>query len=208
MKPFAVCVILLLLLPGLVAAQAGGPPAEPSAAADAGAGPWLMSQVGPPPQSAGPGPGPGSQPPRPPRGMGPGMGAWWRNSEIVKQLDLSEAQVGQIEQIFVQQRMRLVDLRADLEKQELQLQPLLDVDRPDEAKVVAQLDLITAARAKLEKENALMLLAIRRVLSVEQWKKLQALQQPQMIERGRPGGPPPGGGPQPSGMPPGGGPPR
>ena len=33
----------------------------------------------------------------------------------------------------------------------------------------------------------MMMLAIRRVLSVEQWKALQALQQ----ERGRPGAPPP-----------------
>jgi len=107
---------------------------------------------------------------------------------MVRKLDLTEAQVGQIEHTFLAHRLRLVDLRADLEKQELYLQPLLDVDRPDEAKVSAQIDLITAARGRLEKEHALMLLATRRVLSTEQWKRLQALQQERA--KGSHGGPP------------------
>ena len=186
--------IAMLLAPGLAAGQSDGPLPDAPSAIGAGIPPWLTAQAGPPPQP----PGPGPQPSRPPRGMGPGMGAgmgaWWKNSEIVKKLGLSEAQVGQIEQTFLEHRLRLVDLRADLEKQELRLQPLIDADRPDEAKVVAQIDLITAARGKLEKENAMMLLAIRRVLGVEQWKTLQTLQQ----ERGWPGAPPlpPGPGPQ------------
>jgi Spy/CpxP family protein refolding chaperone len=183
-------VILMLLVPGLVLAQADGPPPEPPAAVGADAPPWLAAQAGPP--------APGSQPPRPPRGMVPGLGAWWKNSEVVKKLELSEAQVGQIEQTFLEHRLRLVDLRAVLDKEELRLQPLLDADRPDEAKVAAQLDLIIAARGKLDKANALMLLAIRRVLSVEQWRKLQSLQQEREGERGRPGEELPAGrGPQP-----------
>jgi Spy/CpxP family protein refolding chaperone len=125
------------------------------------------------------------------------MGAWWKNSELAKKLELSEVQVSQIEQTFLEHRLLLVDLRADLERQELRLHPLLDADRPDEAKVIAQIDLVTAARAKLDKENAMMLLAIRRVLSVEQWKKLQALHQEREGERSRTGGPPPPPGPGP-----------
>jgi Spy/CpxP family protein refolding chaperone len=129
--------------------------------------------------------------------MGPGPGAWWRSSEVVKKLALSEVQVGEIEKTFLEHRLRLVDLRADLDKEELRLQPLLDADRPDEAKVAAQLDLIIGARGKLDKANALMLLAIRRVLSTEQWRKLQSLQQEREGARGRPGEEPPAGrGPQ------------
>lgn len=176
-----VLVIVMLFAPGLAAGQAEGPPRESPVAA-AVAPPWLIAQAGPPLP-----PGPGPQPPRPPRGMGPGMGAWWTNSEVAKKLGLSEAQISQIERTFLEHRLRLVDLRADLEKQELRLQPLIEVDQPDEAKVAAQIDLITAARGRLEKGNAMMMLAIRRVLSIEQWKALQALQQ----ERGRPGAPPP-----------------
>ena len=171
--------IMMLLAPGLAVGQAEDPPPDSPFGGVAMAPPWLVAQAAPifPP-------GPWPQPPRPPRGLGPGMGAWWTNSEIVKKLGLSETQVTRIERTFMQSLLRLVDLRADLEKQELHLRPLLDVDRPDEAKVAAQLDLITAARGKLEKGNAMMMLAIRRVLSIEQWKSLQQ-------ERGRPGAPPP-----------------
>ena len=105
------------------------------------------------------------------------MGAWWKNSEIVSKLQLSEEQVKKIEQTFLDHKLKLIDLQADLEKQELRLQPLLDVDQPDEGKVGAQIDLITAARGRLEKENAMMMLAIRRNLTIEQWKKLQALRE-------------------------------
>jgi periplasmic protein CpxP/Spy len=121
-------------------------------------------------------PGPPFGPPVLP-GLGPGLGAWWKNSEIVSRLQLSEEQVRKIEQTFLDHKLKLIDLQADLEKQELRLQPLLDVDHPDEAKVGAQIDLITAARGKLEKENAMMMLAIRRELTIEQWKKLQAMRE-------------------------------
>jgi Spy/CpxP family protein refolding chaperone len=138
-------------------------------------------------------------PPPPMRPIGPGPGMWWKDSDTVKKLDLSEAQKGQINHAFLGHRLRLVDLRADLEKCELGLEPLLEVDRPDETKVSTQIDLITAARGRLEKEHALLLLAIRRVLSTDQWQQLQTLQQERArrIHGGPPAGPPSGAGPCP-----------
>jgi Spy/CpxP family protein refolding chaperone len=107
---------------------------------------------------------------------GIGFGTWWKNSQIVAELQLSDDQVKRIEQAYLNHRLKLVDLRADLDKQELQLGPLLEAAQPDEQKVASQIDLITAARGRLEKENAMMMLAIRRVLTVEQWKKLQSFE--------------------------------
>jgi Spy/CpxP family protein refolding chaperone len=192
----------LLLMPVAAAGQAIFP--EPAPNEDATPPSLVVAQgvfdvpVPPPggPRPGGPPPGLIPRGPRPPVGsLAPGPGAWWKDSETVKKLDLSDAQVGQIEQAYLAHRLRLVDLRADLEKHELSLRPLLDADRPEEAKVAAQIDLITAARGRLEKEHALMLLAVRRTLSVEQWKRLQAFQQERARvvgigpAAGRPGGP-------------------
>ena len=191
---------VVLILPDLAAAQSVPQPFIPEE--DGGPPPIVLAQGHggfPPPMSGEPRPGgpggPAPLGPPPGRMIGPGPGAWWKDSETVRQLGLTEAQVGQIGQTFLAHRLRLVDLRADLEKQELNLQPLLDADRPDETKVAAQIDLITAARGRLEKEHALMLLATRRVLSTDQWKKLQALQQERA--KAHHGGPPmaPPGGP-------------
>jgi len=127
-------------------------------------------------QASTPPPGrPGEAPraPMPP----PELGKWWKNSDIVTQLQLTEAQIKQIEDTFLDYRLKLIDLHAEVERQEARLQPLIEADQPDEAKVSAQIDLVIAARGKLEKANTMMMLAIRKVLSVEQWKKLQSIQQ-------------------------------
>lgn len=142
---------------------------------------------GPPPK------GPGG-PPHPP-------GKWWKSSEVVKELDLSDAQIKQIEQTFLDYRLKLIDLHADVERQEAKLQPLIEADRPDEQQVSAQIDTLLGARTRLEKTNIMMMLAIRRVLSVEQWKKLQAIQEKREGPGGMRGhvrgGEGPGGGPPP-----------
>ncbi len=121
--------------------------------------------------------GPGHRPMAPHAPMAPrGLGKWWKNTETVKELELTDAQISQIEANFLDHRLKLIDLRADLERQETKLQPLIEADQPDEAKVSTQLDLVVTARGRLEKANAMMMLAIRRTLSVEQWKKLEARQ--------------------------------
>src|SRR5213594_1588345 len=82
----------------------------------------------------------------PPAPQPPDQGRWWKNSETVRELRLSEAQVGQIEETFLENRLKLIDLRAELERQEARLQPLLEPNQPDEAKADAQIDLTLAAR--------------------------------------------------------------
>jgi Spy/CpxP family protein refolding chaperone len=102
--------------------------------------------------------------------------AWWRNPEMVKKIGLTDDQVKKMDDIFQQNRLTLVDIEANLRKEEIKLQPLVDADSPDEAAVVAQIDRIAQARAELEKTNARFLLGIRKQLTPEQWQKLKAEQ--------------------------------
>ncbi len=129
------------------------------------------------------GPGGGMHPLMPP-------GRWWKDAEVAKTIGLNDGQVQKIEQIFQDSRMKLVDIHANLQKEEIKLEPLLEADSPDESAVLGAIDRITTARASLEKANAQMAFAIRRVLTPEQWKTLRSL---------RPGRgrhfPPPEGGP-------------
>ncbi len=196
MKPLRTLMgMALIFLPSAAWAQ-NNPSASPTPnPGPVTAGPVIAGQfppdAPPPPPGAvmiqrrvvGPG-GPGNATYMTVGGPGPteGLGAWWKNSEIVSKLQLPEDRVKKIEQTFLDHKLKLIDLQADLEKQELRLQPLMDVDHPDEGKVGAQIDLITAARGRLEKENAMMMLAIRSDLTVEQWKKLKAIE---AAERGK-----------------------
>jgi len=163
------------------------------------------AQEAPPAPQAPPGgqmrrmrPGPGMQERKPMAASEPGMrrpelGAWWKNSQIVREIGLSDEQVKQIEQTFFDHRLKLIDLKAAVEREETRLQPLMEADQVNEAQVGAQIDKVLAARAALEKANVMMMLSIRRVLTVEQWKKLEAIKQEResMMRRRIPAPPPP-----------------
>jgi Spy/CpxP family protein refolding chaperone len=123
--------------------------------------------------------------------MGAPFGMWWKNPDVAQKIGLTDDQAQRIDKTFQEHRLRLIDLHADLEKQETLLQPLVDADQPDESKVMAQVDKVAQARAALEKSNASMMLAIRRVLSAEQWKKLQERSPGRKHGFEGPGGPPP-----------------
>jgi Spy/CpxP family protein refolding chaperone len=123
--------------------------------------------------------------------MGPGFGAhrppmekafgpqgehvrWWNNPKVVERLKLTEAQRKTFDGILLDHREKLIDLRGNVEKAELEMEPLMSADQANEAKILAQIDKVAQARAELEKANARFLLAIRAKLTPEQWKQLQA----------------------------------
>ncbi len=116
----------------------------------------------------------GMSPMSPVRGFG---GGWWRNSELAQKLNLTDPQKQQLEKTFLDYRLKLVDLRADVEREELKLQPLMDADTVNEAQISSQLDTLLGARMKLEKTNAMMNVSMRKVLTADQWKQLRSMRE-------------------------------
>jgi len=102
-------------------------------------------------------------------------GRWWDNPHVAQKVGLSDAQRQRMDAIFEKHRPQLKELNATLKKEEATLHPLLSADKLDEHKVLRQIDIIAQARANLEKANARMLFGLRKVLTPEQWKKLQEL---------------------------------
>jgi len=113
--------------------------------------------------------------PPPPSVIQQELGKWWKNSEIVQKLQLSEAQIHQIEQNFLNFRPTLAHLTAELKSGEERLRVLMSADSLDDAKVLAQTDFIAETRASLEKANSSMMIAIRKDLTKEQWAKLEGI---------------------------------
>jgi periplasmic protein CpxP/Spy len=122
--------------------------------------------------------GPGFGGHRPPmeRAFGPrgDHGRWWNNPKVVEQLKLTDAQRKSFDGILLEHREKLIDLRGNVEKAELEMEPLMSADQPNEGKILSQIDKVAQARAELEKANARFLLAIRSKLTPEQWKQVQA----------------------------------
>ena len=153
------------------------------------------------PEGAPPPMGPGQHPEKMGQGRGgwgegmrPGVhigppGIWWHNPDLVQKLALTPDQQKRMDDILQQSRLQLVDLRANVEKQELLMEPMLAANPPDTNKILAQIDHTAQARAELEKANAKMLLGIRNVLTPDQWSKLQTERRTRMRRGDMPGGP-------------------
>jgi Spy/CpxP family protein refolding chaperone len=175
LKPVLLLTLLTALAtPLLVAQQPDGPPpppggpGSPSGKMDQGRSNW------------GGGRGPSLR-------IAP-MGIWWHNADLIQKLTLTPDQQKRMDDIFQQSRLQLIDLRANVEKQEVLMEPMLAANPPDTNKILAQIDHTAQARAELEKANAKMLLGIRNVLTPDQWTKLQEARRTRMRGEGRPGG--------------------
>jgi len=124
-----------------------------------------------------------------------GMGRWWDNPKVAEDLNLTADQKQKMDDVFQQNRLKLIDLHASLQKEEATLEPLISADAPDETKILAQIDKVAQARAELEKSNARMLLSVRQLLTADQWTKLKAARAQRMARGPGRGGPEGGGGP-------------
>lgn len=100
-------------------------------------------------------------------------GRFWNNPRIAAALKITPDQQKQMDSILFEHREKLIDLRANLQRSELEMEPLMDADEPNRAAVEAQIDKVVAARAALEKANSNFLLDIRMKLTPGQWEQIK-----------------------------------
>jgi Spy/CpxP family protein refolding chaperone len=130
-------------------------------------------------------------------------GKWWRKPELVRKLAITREQQDKFENIYRDSADQLIDLRAEVEKKNVDLRGALDrdqINRQDIQKLAARL---SDARAKLFERELMLFVDMRTVLTADQWENFRGMLQAQeeggrgMGRRGGPGGmggmPPPGG---------------
>jgi len=101
-------------------------------------------------------------------------GTFWRDPQWISSLKLSNEQRQKMDEIFQQYRLKLIDITAALQKDELILAPLIEeLPGGDEARITAQIDRIAEDRAELEKANSRMLVGIFQILTPDQWTRLR-----------------------------------
>ena len=118
--------------------------------------------------------------------QGLGEGKWWKRPRIVQALALTSTQSSELEKIFAKSRPKLIDLKADLEKKQFAYEQAMGADKVDRADVEAKIEAREQARAKLQKELALMELDMKQVLTPEQREKVMQFREEnrqKMIER-------------------------
>lgn len=101
--------------------------------------------------------------------------AWWSKPVIARQLNLTSVQRQQIRATVLQFRPHLIDIRAEVNKAEIDLEAQFDHDPVDQTKANQAIERLIAARADLTRTLSQMSLKLRTALTDQQWRDLQRL---------------------------------
>lgn len=130
--------------------------------------------------------------------QGPRRDAPWWDTPLVKNLNLSEDQSRQIKAAVREHRGKLIDMRAAVERAELEIEDMMNADSVDQRKASDAAERLVKARGDLTREYTLLSFRLRGVLTPGQWRDLQRrLDNPGPEMRGPQRRPGEGGGPPP-----------
>ena len=122
------------------------------------------------------------------------MGKWWKDSDVVKKLNLSDAQVAQLDKLVSDQHEQLMALGQNMEAESTKLKGLLNTEHLDDGLINAQVEQVMIARGKMERQFTQLLLDTRKVLTIDQWRQLEAMLPTRVrdhMKHFQPGGPGP-----------------
>jgi Spy/CpxP family protein refolding chaperone len=102
--------------------------------------------------------------------MGPGR--WWRSPELAKGLGLTDKEMQTMDDMFARNRNALIDMRSDIEKEQLKLEDILEKDPVNESAAQAQFKRVEERREKLAFERFKYVLEVRKTLGPERFKIL------------------------------------
>jgi len=99
-------------------------------------------------------------------------GKWWKRPAIVQKLELTTEQQEKLEEIFAKNRRAFIDLKADVDRRQLDVEELMAKKDSDPKKVSDAIDASEQAKAKLRKSISMMVLEMRGVLTDKQWQQV------------------------------------
>ena len=111
-------------------------------------------------------------------------GRWWDDPRVIERIGLGEEQQERIREIVFDHARRMIDLKAEVDRAGLDLAATVDRRDFDPAPVRAAFAVFQTARQKLENERFEMLLAVRLVLTYEQWQRIEEMKR--RIQQRRP----------------------
>jgi Spy/CpxP family protein refolding chaperone len=100
------------------------------------------------------------------------IGKWWKRPRVVEALQITPDQQTRLEAIFSKNRRGFIDLKADVEKRQIDLDELMQKKDSDPKRVSSAVDALEQSKLRLRKSHAMMVLEMREILTADQWKML------------------------------------
>ena len=100
-------------------------------------------------------------------------GKWWYNQKVVQNLNLTQNEIRQLDQLYVDSHRRLIDLKNAVEREQFELDTLLDKKTVDDAKVREQFKRLERARTDLADERLGFVIRVREIIGAERFQQLK-----------------------------------
>lgn len=100
---------------------------------------------------------------------------WWMSDQYKRELSLTTDQSRRLEEVFQASLPTLRTQKKALDDAEQQFQQMMQ--RGNYSSVMEQVDHLEAARANLNRTRSMMLVNMRKLLTTDQWIKLDAMHQ-------------------------------
>ena len=102
---------------------------------------------------------------------------WWTDADVIERLGLTKTQIEQIDAIAFDWKEQKIDLKAEVERTELEVWRVLDEDVIDQAAAETAIDRMVDARCALERAEQEHRLAVAQVLTREQRRELMRMKE-------------------------------
>ncbi|MGD0822223.1 MAG: hypothetical protein ABSA71_15930 [Desulfomonilia bacterium] len=99
---------------------------------------------------------------------------WWQSPALSKDLGITTGEKQSLDDLFVKNRDKLVDLKSSLMKDRFKLHDMIEKDTVDETSVLAQNKVIEEDRLMISNEHIMYMLGMRRILGPDRFHRLMA----------------------------------
>jgi Spy/CpxP family protein refolding chaperone len=100
-------------------------------------------------------------------------GKWWYNQKIVQNLNLTQKEIRQLDQLYVSSHRKLIKLKNAVEREQFELDTLLGQKTVDDTKVRKQFKRLESARTDLANERLGFIIRVREIIGVERFQQLK-----------------------------------
>jgi Spy/CpxP family protein refolding chaperone len=100
-------------------------------------------------------------------------GKWWYNQKVVQNLNLTQSEIHQLDQLWVDSQRRLIELKNTVEREQFELDTLLSKKTVDDAAVRQQFKRLERARTDLADERLRFVIGVREIIGPDRFQQLK-----------------------------------
>ena len=112
-------------------------------------------------------------------------GKWWQVPRLADELNLTDEQKQQLDELHLNNRRRLIELKSNVERERLELGNLLESQTLDEVAVVRQFEKLENARTTMATERFRYFIQVRKTIGYDRFQRLKTVFREIRRERGR-----------------------